>query len=409
MTDVTTELPLRRVRADDDDLLAFARAVSHHFFEDDTDEDLRGWLPTLADCPAFVVEDDGRMVANFASLPVDVSVPGGDRLACAGVTAVGVSQTHRRRGSLRRLMRAGLDDAVDRGQPVAALYASESAIYPRFGFGVAAPMVGYRIDATRTRFLDPVDPALVRDLDPGEAVREAPAVVARVAGDRPGLVSRTASHWRRHLEHDPPASRGGGSARRLVTVPGRGYAVYRVHESPGGNVPDGEVRLGELVATDPEAEQALWQHVCSVDLTTTVTVHLRPTDDALPWLVADRLRLGPTASAPLYVRLLDVVRCLASRTSAVTDGLVLEVHDPDRDQSGTYRWDVSPEGSACSRTEAPADVAMSIETLAACWLGGSSPSQLRAGRRLEERATGAVERLDRMTAVTRAPWTPWEF
>lgn len=404
-----TDLPLRAVRVDDDeDLLRFTRAVSRHFYEDESDDDLRAWLPVLRDAPAFVVEDEDRVVGNIASLPVDLSVPGGDPLPCAGITAAGVSQAHKRLGSLRRLMRASLDDAVERGQPVAALYASESAIYPRFGYGIAAPMLGYRVDAARVRFLDPVDPHLVRDLDPEDAPAAAAATAANVAAVRPGLVSRTAALWRRQLV-DGAGPRDGASGRRLVHVPDRGYAVYRVKDSFEDGVPAGEVLVDELVAIDPEAEQALWQHALGLDLVTSATVHLRPLDDALPWMVEDRLRLRTRESAPLYVRLLDVPRCLASRTTPVTDGLVLEVHDHDRDQSGRYRWDASPEGSACSRTDAEPDLVLTVGSLAAAWLGGSSASQLRAARRLEQRTDGAADRLDRLTATTHAPWTPWEF
>jgi predicted N-acetyltransferase YhbS len=212
-----TELPLRAVRLDDDeDLLRLARAVTRHFYEDESDDDLRPWLPVLRDCPAFVVEDGDRVVGNIASLPVDLSVPGGDPLPCAGITAVGVSQTHRRRGSLRRMMRASLDDAVDRGWPVAALYASESAIYPRFGFGIAAPMLAHRIDASRVRFLDPVDARLVVDLDPARAPDVAATVTAASVRSAPGSCParpRSGSAPRRRPPVRATVPAGGASSR----------------------------------------------------------------------------------------------------------------------------------------------------------------------------------------------------
>jgi predicted acetyltransferase len=393
----------------DDEHLGLARAVSRHFLEDEADEALRTWVPMLEGARAHVADDGGRIVGNWAALPVDVSVPGGARLPCAGVTVVGVSQTHRRRGLLRRLMRTGLDEAVEHGDAVAALYASESALYPRFGFGVAAPNLSYRITSEHLRMLEPVDPTLVVDLDPDVATGEAAATYEVVRQDRGGGVGRTPAQWEGALVSDPPAVRDGASAKRRVHVPGRGYATYRVRARWHDALPDGDVVVGELLASDPEAEQALWQHLLAVDLTRTVTASCRPPDDAIAWMVHDRLRLRATDGPPLYVRLLDVARCLASRTAGVRDGLVLAVHDPDRDQSGTYRWDVSPEGAACSRTDAEPDLTLPIDVLAACWLGGTRPSQLRAARRLEEHRPGAVERLDRMTAVSRAPWTPWEF
>jgi predicted acetyltransferase len=344
-----TPFPIRAVGDDEAERLAFARAVSRHFFEDEPDDELRLWLPVLEDTRSFVATDGDRVVGNWGAFQVDLSVPGGTLLPCSGVTAVGVSQTHRRRGLLRNLMTVGLDDAVERGQPVAALYASESAIYPRFGFGVTAPTLGYRIDSTDLRFRDPVDPALVVDLDADDTVAEVQVVYELVRNRRGGGVGRLPGQWELSLITDLASSRDGASSKRRIHVPGRGYAIYRVRDGAEDVLPNGEVVLLELVAADPEAEQALWQHLASVDLTTSIRAWHRPTDDALPLQVEDRLRLRATAGPPMYTRILDVLRCLGSRVSGVSGGLVLEVHDADRDQSGTYRWDVSPEGSACSR------------------------------------------------------------
>ena len=58
-------------------------------------------------------------------------MPGGATLPTSGVTRVGVLPTHRRRGLARRLMERLLTEAHARGQVLASLRASETAIYPR--------------------------------------------------------------------------------------------------------------------------------------------------------------------------------------------------------------------------------------------------------------------------------------
>src|SRR5512140_1413445 len=80
---------------------------------------------------------NGSIVGGAGAFAFDLSVPGGD-LPTAGVSVVGVYPTHRRRGVLRSLMRAQLDAAHERGEPLAALWASEETIYGRFGYGLAA-------------------------------------------------------------------------------------------------------------------------------------------------------------------------------------------------------------------------------------------------------------------------------
>src|SRR5438552_5969175 len=74
--------------------------------------------------------DRGEIVGTTAAFSFSVSVPGGD-VPMAGVTAVGVSPTHRRRGLLTAMMRRQLEHVRDRGEPLAGLWASEAAIYQR--------------------------------------------------------------------------------------------------------------------------------------------------------------------------------------------------------------------------------------------------------------------------------------
>ena len=81
--------------------------------------------------------EEGQIVGGAGAFPFELSVPGGS-LPCAGVTAVGVHPTHRRRGVLRSMMDAQLRDVHERGEPIAALWASEETIYGRFGYGIAS-------------------------------------------------------------------------------------------------------------------------------------------------------------------------------------------------------------------------------------------------------------------------------
>src|SRR5262245_36248006 len=71
---------------------------------------------------------DGRLiVGGTAAFGFDLSVPGGS-VTCTGTTVVGVAPTHRRQGVMRAMMRPHLDGAHERGDPVAALWASEEKI-----------------------------------------------------------------------------------------------------------------------------------------------------------------------------------------------------------------------------------------------------------------------------------------
>ena len=81
--------------------------------------------------------DGDRIVGGAGAFPFELTIPGGT-VPCGGVTVVGVLPTHRRRGVLTAMMRAQLEDIRDRGEPIAALWASEEVIYRRFGYGLAS-------------------------------------------------------------------------------------------------------------------------------------------------------------------------------------------------------------------------------------------------------------------------------
>src|SRR5919202_5152188 len=83
--------------------------------------------------------DDGRIVATAMAFTRRLTVPGAV-VPCAGVTAVAVVPTHRRRGLLSAMMRRQLDELRERGEAVAILRASEGTIYGRFGYGIGARM-----------------------------------------------------------------------------------------------------------------------------------------------------------------------------------------------------------------------------------------------------------------------------
>ena len=391
--------------------LPFARAMMRQFHEDASDQRLERWLPVLRrpDYRAWEVRDGGAIVGTYAAYATSTSLPGGGRLPAAGVTAVGVAQTHRRRGLLRAMMTAGLDEAVEHGECVALLWSSESAIYPRFGFGAVAPSVVHRIDRGAS-FREPVAPTLVRAASTTEVERDWPGIFDQLSRQRGGCVSRNEAQWHLDLVADPEDERGGATGRRLAHVPGRGYVAYRVKpEADPSLLPQGQVRVQELVATDPEAEAALWQHVCDIDLTTRVVAWLRPPDDAITELLVDPLRARTSVGPPLYARLLDVVAAFEARAYDVADRLTIAIDDPVRDQSGTYLLDAHPEGAEVRRVDDAPQLTLPIEACAAVWLGGTRATQLRAARRLAEHEPGAAARLDRVLAAEQLPWTPFEF
>ncbi len=127
------------------------------------------------------------IVGGAGSFAFDLTVPGGD-VPCAGVSVVGVLPTHRRRGVLRSLMRAQIDDAHERGEPLAALWASEESIYGRFGYGLASFCGEITLAREHTAFALPFEPeGTLRLIEPEEAEEAIPPVYEGVRPDWPGM------------------------------------------------------------------------------------------------------------------------------------------------------------------------------------------------------------------------------
>ena len=138
-----------RACTDEDELVEAFRTVMTTFAEEPSEEDVARAKATMPVDRTVVAVEDGRFVGAAGAWPFDVTIPGGE-LPCPGVTWVGVLPTHRRRGVLTAMMRFQLDDIHARGEPLAALWASESLIYGRFGYGISAPV--HQMKATKSRF-----------------------------------------------------------------------------------------------------------------------------------------------------------------------------------------------------------------------------------------------------------------
>src|SRR6266508_4099116 len=114
---------------------AFARAVERAFSGHPTQEELDVWRMVHEPARSLAAFDGTEIVGTAGAFTLSLTVPGGE-LPMAGVTAVGVAATHRRRGILTSLMRRQLEDVRELGEPLAGLWASEGPIYQRFGYGL---------------------------------------------------------------------------------------------------------------------------------------------------------------------------------------------------------------------------------------------------------------------------------
>jgi predicted acetyltransferase len=349
--------------------------------------------------------DDGRIVATTMAFTRRITVPRGDEVPLAGVTAVAVVPTHRRRGLLTELMRRQLSDIRDAGEPIAALWASEGAIYGRFGYGIGAAALHLtaRRPAARLAAGPPAGEPL-RVGPAGEHIEGMRSIHDRVRADRPGMLARPGPWWEDRL-FDAERDRGGAQPLRAVLADD-GYALYAVRPHWDDEGPGGEVKIRELVAATPESRAVLWSFLLDQDLTRTITWPLAPVDEPLWLMVTDPRAVRRTVSDALWVRVVDVAAALSARSYALDPDVVLEVSDAFCDwNEGRYRLS----GGACSRTDADADLALDVSALGAAYLGGTTLAELFAAGRVRELRAGALARASAAFRGDVAPWCPETF
>ncbi|NUR97897.1 MAG: GNAT family N-acetyltransferase [Kribbellaceae bacterium] len=354
---------------------------------------------------ALVATDDGAIIGTTRALTRELSVPGAV-VDAAHVTGVGVQPTHRRRGVMSQLIGRQLREVPE---AIAVLWASEPAIYGRFGYAAAAWGVEYTVDLHRVGAPnDSIRPGALAVVTVDEAVKELPALLRRLQAQRSGVSGRSDLRWRARLQ-DKPDDRGGRTERRILVHRDEagtidGYALWRGKLSWGPTGPANEVLVEELVAPELPAYRALWQHLLTMDLSAKLTYEYAAVDEPLQQLVTYPTALERRVGESLWLRVTDVPRALQQRQYAVPLDVVLDVTD-NLIESNTGRFRLTTDGSAatCERTDDAADLSLSVSELAGAYLGGRALAEFAGTGRVTEHTPGA---LNRTTAAFGWPVAP---
>lgn len=400
---------------------AWLAAVQRGFHEGRADEEfLRRWTElSRADrnvCRgAWLPEGEigaGPMpVATYTSFDKTLNA-GHELLPLRMITDVTVSPAHRRRGLLRRLMEEDLADAAASGIPVAALTASEATIYGRWGFGPATFHQSVELDTgPRFSLRSFTDDGRVELLEPLEAWPHVRGVFEQFHRTQRGSVEWPAYYETIHsgaFDFDQ-----GGPDKKLraavhIDAAGTvdGFLLYK-HDGRDGE--KRKVKITETIALTPSARLALWSFVGGIDLVNHVSFNLAHPDDPLRWALTDINALKHTDLHEfLWIRVLDVERSLAARPWTADGQVVLEVDDAQGHAAGRFLVEAEKGRATVTRTDHPAEVSLTAETLGSLYLGGALVSALHQVGRVRG-TTEAVARFGAMADLAEAPYNVTGF
>jgi predicted acetyltransferase len=393
-----------------DEFPAVFTPIMHYFGRTPGPDFAERFGPNLPPDRIHAAFDDGAVVGSGGAFPLETGIPGGLTRA-AGVTLVGVLPTHRRRGILRSLMRAQLDDVHERGEPMAYLWASEDALYGRYGYGVASFSGSVELRRDRAAFYRDFEPAgTIRLVSVDEAIEPFSEIQRRAAAQHPGMFLRTPEWWRSRRLADPEWGRDGGGemVRALLELDGRpaGYALYRLHFSAERGIPNGFTSVIEAVGASPQATRELWRFLLDIDWMDRVRAGLIPLDHELFLLLREPRRLTFNQRDGLWVRLVDLEAALNARRYKPGEPVVAEVADEFCPWNAAT-WELGAEG--VSRSSREPELRLDVAALGSAYLGGFTFGQLARAGRIDEVEEGALEKADTLFRSDRYPWCPEIF
>jgi predicted acetyltransferase len=387
-------------------------SIGHYFGWVPTEEQIERFARLLPPERMHAAFDGGTIVGGAGAFTFEMTAPGAV-VPCAGVTVVGVLPTHRRRGLLSRMMRAQLDDIHERGEPIAALFASEETIYGRYGYGLASLRQEVKLTGDRADLRPGTPPRTgsVRLVDEKGAARVFPRLYDRVRRVTPGFLARSRDWWELRRLSAAPERRGDAGPLNfaLAEVDGRpaGYAFYRIAQKEEEAGWKRRLRVIEALGADAIGTREIWRFLLEIDWIHEVRAWLLPVDHPLFHLVARPDSLNLRTETGLWVRLVDVGAALSARRYATDGRVTFEVSD------GFAPWNAGTwtlaDGIARRSRRRP-DVRLDVTGLGAAYLGGFSLRQLASAGLVEEVVRGGLGRADVLFAPTGpAPWCPEIF
>jgi predicted acetyltransferase len=398
----------------DGELRAFLDTVERAFGESITDARYEAHARIFEPDRVLVAADHDRIVGGGAAFTFRLTVPGGE-VPAAGVTAVGVLPSHRRRGMLTSLMRRQFEDVRRRGEPVAILWASEGGIYQRFGYGLATLHASVEVPTAQSSFRLPHrTEGDLRFLTRDEAAARLPPFYESMRARTPGFLDRSRDWWDVEILADPEWGRAGAGPKSifLYEVGGtpEGYVIYRIRSEWDAGVTRSTLEVIELMTTTQRAFADVWRFCLDHDLITTVKARVQPADHPLLLLLAEPRRPRLALGDGLWLRIVDVAGALEARSYRAADRLVIDLSDPFVPElAGRWSIDTTGDAARIGRTEEPPDLVLDTTDLAALYLSTFTASQLIDAGRGRELSAGAVARADALFAWHPRPWCPQLF
>ena len=347
-----------------------------------------GWNSRLDPDQVYVIEEDGKVRASAAVLPLEIFVDG-KLVPTGGIAAVATHPAYRRRGHAGELMRAVLEDMSGRGMHLSLLSPFAHAFYRAYGWELATEGVGYTLKPDELPTSK--EQQFIRDYF-AEDLPEMKKLLEAEAARHPCGVRRGEGRWRQLLEGRDTEFENLQGAIYEKENEIRGYLLYEQSDNKG-QTPPRRLTVYEFVARTPEARTGLLSFAAAYDPAEFEVKHEAPRGEPLhPHLKSSYVdaRVHPD----MMLRLVDVEGALNLLGRTAGEPLVLEVSDDViPENNGEYTFG---DGEVVRGVEAGERIALDVRRLAQLYAGYLPARELARLGHIEPnsgRALGLLEEL----------------
>ena len=354
---------------------------------------------------------DGKLVSSFTAIPFTMRA-NGNAVALAGVSTVGTQPEYRRQGLLRRIQTQAFADMRDRGQSVAALWASQAAIYQRYGYAMTTVLRSYHVDTTDIGFHDGVwGSGCVERLSVNDAFDVIKSIYIRFVENRTCYLHRSKALW---LQNAMEEIEGQGPIHAGVhyNEEGKadGYIIYTLRANKVDHATRGqEIIIRDMAWLSMDGYRSMWEWLKRHDLVGRVSYQTAAADDPAVELFAEPRLLHGVDHEGIWLPVVDATGALGDRAYSsegeITIGLTDDPLTPWNNRS--IRLEASPEGAHVTSSKS-ADLQTSAKALASLYSGFRTARQLRAWG-LIEGEDHVIDTADRLFASSHAPHCPDHF
>ena len=354
--------------------------------------------------------DDGKPVASVRTLP-SVRLMHGTKTPFGLISPVTCYAAYRRQGHVAKLLVRSLELMKERGQPISGLYTPHDALYRRYGWERAEEKRSLSFDPGRLEFRTPAPRGKTRPATQDDW-KTLDAIYRQHVDPLNGALIRVENWWRFFVLIDFESK---GQLERDIVVwvdesgEDRGYIVYQ--NRPTGQRDSGwqqqEIFMRDFVALDAGAYRGLWQHILTHDLASNVVYESHPDDPFVdlcedPFVVTVKRGEGP------MIRIVDVEGAIASRPYSGGSSASFTVRISDESapwNEGVWHLEAGEGGMRAKKTDAAADVEMSVNFLAPLYTGFRTAETLAAAGMITVHRAEALAEITNAFAVTDPPFT----